>query len=224
MKILLIEDNLLLSKSLMKGFKNKNIIVEHFIRGDDGFDFLMKNHKNIDIIVLDLMLPGKKGEEICSDTRRNNIDIPIIILSSKDQKSDIVKGLDMGADDYLAKPFEFDELIARLHALNRRKNKIIEKNKIKISNSVFMDKNKMVVYKNNKEVKISPKEFVVLEVMLKYKGSVVARSKIFNEINDFSNIQWSNSIDVYIKNLRKSLFYDEKDAIKTVRGVGYCLN
>ena len=221
MKVLLIEDNQLLAKFLIKGLKKEKILVEHFPRGDDGARFLENHFKEIDIVILDLMLPGLSGEEICKEAREKNIDTPILILSAKDSLESKVEVLNIGADDYLTKPFEFDELLARIKALTRRKVKTFQKNIINISPSVHIDLQKRVVYKDNIEQKISPKEFSVLEVLLKYRGKAISRSKIFNEINDFADIPWSNSIDVYIKNLRKKLFYNEKDIIKTIRGTGY---
>lgn len=221
MKILLIEDNTLLAKSLIRGLKEKKITVEHFTRGDDGERFCLNHHREIDLIILDLMLPGKSGESVCHSLREGGIQVPILILSAKDQKKDIVEGLDLGADDYLIKPFEFQELLARMYALYRRKDKKIEIGNIVISNSVEIDFRKREVYKNGKIVKISPKEFAVLEVLLKYRGKALSRLEIFNEVNDFADSPWSNSIDVYIKNLRKKLFYDEREVIKTIRGLGY---
>jgi len=224
MKILLIEDNQLLAKSIIKGLKAEKIFVEHFVRGDDGLNFLKHHHQELDLVILDLMLPEKNGEEICAETRRDGIQLPILILSAKDSLEDKVNGLNLGADDYLTKPFGFAELLARINALNRRKKNDLVDEKISLSATVEIDLTKRTVYKNNEEVKISPKEFSLLEVLLKYRGKALSRNEIFNEINDFADTPWSNSIDVYVKNLRKKLFYDEKNIIKTVRGVGYRLD
>lgn len=224
MKILLIEDNALLAKSIIRGLKQEKILTEHFIRGDDGERFLKNHHKEIDLVILDLMLPGKSGEEICRSARAENIDIPILMLTAKSDLEDKVRGLEIGADDYLTKPFEFEELLARIKALTRRSKKTFE-NEIKdITKSVKIDLSKRVILKNGREVPVSPKEFSVLETLLKYKGKALSRNEIFNEINDFADTPWSNSIDVYIKNLRKKLFYDEDDPIKTIRGFGYRLD
>lgn len=224
MKILLVEDNMLLAKSIIKGLKQEKILVEHFVRGDDGERFFSNHHKELDVAVLDLMLPERSGEEICTAIREEKVKTPILMLTAKSDLTDKVHGLKIGADDYLTKPFEFEELLARIKALSRRGTLALREEKVYITNSVCIDLQKRVIYKNNKEQKISPKEFSVLEVLLKYKNKALSRNEIFNEINDFADVPWSNSVDVYIKNLRKKLFYDEEDPIKTVRGLGYRLD
>jgi len=187
MKILLVEDNTLLAKSIIKGFKQHKILVEHFVRGDDAERFLLNHHSELDLVILDLMLPGKSGEEICQTARKNNIKIPILMLTAKDTVEDIVNGLKIGADDYLTKPFDFEELLARVEALSRRNPTVLKEEKINITPSVCIDLQKRVVYKNTQEVKLSPKEFAVLEVLLKYRGKALSRNEIFNEINDFAD-------------------------------------
>jgi len=187
MKILLIEDNQFLAKSLIKGFKKEKILVEHFLRGDDGERFLKNHHKEIDVVILDLMLPEKSGEEICQSAREDGIDLPILMFSAKSEINDKVNGLNLGADDYLTKPFDFEELLARVKALARRKKIDLKEEKIKITNSVEIDLSKREVLKNGEEVKLSPKEFSVLEVLLKYRGKALSRNEIFNEVNDFAD-------------------------------------
>ena len=223
MKVFLVEDNRILAKSLVRGLKQEGILVEHFLRGDDGERFFLINHKMFDVVILDLMLPGKSGEEICTSIRQNNIDTPILILSAKNDVDDKVNGLTIGADDYLTKPFEFDELVARLRTLTRRKSKL-QDDKITLSPNVIMDLQKISVFKKNKEISLSPKEYAILELLAKNKEQVLTREQIFDKVMDFAADNWSNSIDVHIKNIRKKLFKDEKyDPIKTVRGVGYRL-
>jgi len=223
MKILLIEDNRVLAKSLIKGLKHQSFAIEHFVRGDDGEKFLL-NHKNdFDILILDLMLPGKSGEAICKNLRNNNFDIPILILTAKDTLDDKVQGLMIGADDYLTKPFEFKELLARLHALSRRKNHI-EKDILQITPIVCIDFQARIVTKNKIEQHLSLREFTILEVLSKNIGITLSRNQIFDKVFDFSAENWSNTIDVHIKNIRKKLFHDQsEDPIKTVRGIGYRL-
>ena len=213
----------MLAKSLVRGLKQEGILVEHFLRGDDGERFFLIYHKMFDVVILDLMLPGKSGEEICTSIRQNNIDTPILMLTAKDATNDKVNGLTIGADDYLTKPFEFDEHVVRIRVLARRKPKL-QDDKIKLSPNVTIDLQKVLVYKSNKEVVLSPKEYAILELLAKNKGQVLTREKIFDKVMDFAADNWSNSIDVHIKNIRKKLFKDEKyDPIKTVRGVGYRL-
>jgi len=223
MKIFLIEDNHILAKSLIRGFKQNGFIVKHFLRGDDGENFFLMHKNSFDILILDLMLPGKSGEEICKNIRENSIEIPILMLTAKSSTENKVNGLMIGADDYLVKPFDFDELLARIHALTRRKPHL-EKREIYLTKNILFDFQKKGVYKNNKEVFLSPKEFSVLETLVLNKNKALSRDQIFEKISDFAADNWSNSIDVHIKNIRKKLFKDEKDPIKTIRGIGYRLD
>jgi len=124
MKVLIIEDNRVLAKSMIKGLKQEGIAVEHCLCGDDGENFFLLHHSSIDVLVLDLMLPGKSGEAICRSIRQHNIHTPILMLTAKNTTDDKVTGLMLGADDYLAKPFAFREFIARLYALTRRQSPI----------------------------------------------------------------------------------------------------
>ncbi len=222
MKICLIEDNRILAKSLVKGLKQKGFTVEYFLRGDDGETFFLNHYELFDIVILDLMLPFKSGEEICKNIRKNNIDTPILMLTAKDSVKDKINGLMIGADDYLSKPFEFDELLARIYALSRRRP-YLQKKEILLTDKVLFDFNKKSVYKNGKRIKLSPKEFSILEVLVINKNKVITRDQLFEKVNDFAVNNWSNSIDVHIKNIRKKCFKNEKDPIRTIRGVGYCL-
>jgi len=222
MKILLIEDNQVLAKSLIRGLKNAGFSVEHFVRGDDGQKFLYMNHTSLDLLILDLMLPGKSGEEICREARENKIEIPILMLTAKSEVSQKVAGLNLGADDYLTKPFEFEELLARIKALLRRKPHL-EEDKIKLTKDIVFYPHAKKVERKSREISLSPKEFAILEVLVRNRGHALTRDQIFERVSDFASDNWSNSIDVHIKNIRKKLFTDE-DPIKTVRGVGYRLD
>ncbi len=222
MKIGLIEDNRLLARSLTKGLKEEGFTVESFLRGDDGERFFLRHHESFDLLILDLMLPGKSGEAICKSLREHHIEVPILMLTAKDTTESKVSGLMIGADDYLTKPFEFKELVARIYALTRRKPHI-ESEKVNLTPTVELDFQRKAVYKNHKEIGLSPKEFLILEALVRNPNKALSRDQIFEKVNDFAADNWSNSVDVHIKNIRKKLFKDEKDPIKTVRGVGYCL-
>jgi DNA-binding response OmpR family regulator len=224
MKILLVEDNRVLAKSLIKGWKQAGILVEHFIHGHDGERFFFSHHKDIDVIILDLMLPGKSGEEICRNIRVKNIHTPILMLTSKDTTDDTVKGLQLGADDYLTKPFEFRELLARIHTLARRKLVPLQKEVFHITPNILLDFQNRTVLKNGKEEDLSTREFSLLEVLSKHAKITLTRDQIFEKAFDFASSNWSNTIDVHIKNIRKKLFSNEhEDPIKTIRGIGYRL-
>lgn len=223
MKILLLEDNHVLAKSLIKGLKLAGYMVEHFVRGDDGENFFYLHHKNIDLLLLDLMLPGKSGEQICYDIRKNGLEIPILMLTAKGEISDKIKGLNLGADDYLSKPFDFNELLARMRALLRR-NPHLENETIHITDEIIFDISAKSVYKNGVIQSLSPKEFSILEVLVRHRGQALTRDQIFEQVSDFAKENWSNSIDVHIKNIRKKLFKtDHENPLKTVRGIGYRL-
>lgn len=223
MKILLLEDNHVLAKSLIKGLKLAGYMVEHFVRGDDGENFFYLHHKNIDLLLLDLMLPGKSGEQICYDIRKNGLEIPILMLTAKGEISDKIKGLNLGADDYLSKPFDFNELLARMRALLRR-NPHLENEIIHITDEIIFDISAKSVYKNGVIQSLSPKEFSILEVLVRHRGQALTRNQIFEQVSDFAKENWSNSIDVHIKNIRKKLFKtDHENPLKTVRGIGYRL-
>ena len=223
MKILLLEDNRILAKSLIKGLKQEGFSVEHFLRGDDGENFFLMHHKIFDVVILDLMLPGKSGEKICQNIRDLGIETPLLMLTAKSEVSDKIFGLNLGADDYISKPFDFQELVARLQALTRRKPHI-ENAIFYITPEIFLDFSAKKIIKNGKEEILSPKEFSVLEVLCKNSGIALTRNQIFEKVSDFAADNWSNSIDVYIKNIRKKLFKScNEDPIKTVRGIGYRL-
>jgi len=221
MKILLIEDNQSLAKSLIRGLKNEGFTVEHFVRGDDGQKFLYFNHTSLDLLILDLMLPGKSGEKICHELRKNKIEIPVLMLTAKGEVNQKVVGLNLGADDYLSKPFNFTELVARIKALLRRKPHL-EDEKIQLTKDVVFDYHGKTVLLKSREISLSPKELAILEVLVCHRGEALSRDQIFERVSDFANDNWSNSIDVHIKNIRKKLFINE-DPIKTVRGIGYRL-
>ncbi len=223
MKILLIEDNRILAKNLVKGFQQKGFVVEHFLRGDDGEHFFLMNHSAIDVAILDIMLPGKSGTDICKTVRAGDIHTPILMLTAKDTTEDKVQGFYLGADDYLTKPFAFEELVARVEALARRKAPI-EKEIFYITPEIFIDFQKKQAFKNGYDASLSLKEYMILEVLAKNEGITLSRDQIFDKAFDFAADNWSNTIDVHIKNIRKKLFSDiNEDPIKTVRGVGYRL-
>lgn len=222
MKILLIEDNRLLSKSIAKGLEQEGFSVEVFYDGVQGEQFFWMNHGLIDLVILDLMIPGKSGEMICESARKNGIKIPILMLTAKDSLEHKLNGFAIGADDYLTKPFEFAELLARIRALLRRpKNIKIEQ--IKIGNLQIDFTARKILYQDV-EILLSPKEWAVFEYLYYHQNQAVSRDSIFENVSDFAKDNWSNTIDVHIKNLRKKLYHSgHEDFIKTIRGIGYRL-
>lgn len=219
MKVLIIEDEKRLADFLKKGLKQENFVVDVSYRGDLGFDLAL--NEKYDIILLDLMLPGMDGIAICKNLREENVQTPILMLTAKSQTEDKIAGLNIGADDYLAKPFAFDELLARMKAITRRPQKV-NKNKIELANfDITLDINKFEVFKNSKKIDLSKKEFNLLYFLVKNKNKVLSKEEIISDVWEFDSDILPNTVEVYIKYLRNKL---GNNLIKTVRGFGYKLN
>ncbi len=222
MKILLVEDNLNLAKSIIRVLKQENYLVEHFLNGLEAESYWILNQKIIDLVLLDIQLPGKNGLEICKNIREKNISTPILMLTAKHEMEDKVLGFNLGADDYLAKPFVFDELLVRIKALLRRP-KMLQRKKIFLTENISVDLDSKKIEKKGIEIFFTAKEFEILEFFIKNKNKVVSQEQIFEGCFDFAKENWSNTIEVHIKNIRKKLFKDDKKILRTVRGMGYCL-
>lgn len=217
MRILVIEDNEKISKYIKQALTEKGYAVDCIFEGISGER--MAKSGNYDLIVLDVMLPQKDGISICISLREANINIPIIILTAKSELDDKLIGLDSGADDYLVKPFEIKELIARIRALLRRPETNLGE-LLKVQDLV-LDTNKHLLIKNNKEISLTLKEYSILEYLMRNVGIVVTREKLLEHCWDFAYSSLSNITDVYMKQLRKKLEDTNEKYIKTIRGVGY---
>jgi len=205
MKILLVEDNLLLAKSLIKYLELKWIDADYSQEGNDGLYKASVNY--YDVIVLDIGLPNIDGLSICNRLREKWVITPIIILTSRGEKKDIVVGLNTWADDYMSKPFDNEELIARLNSLSRRtlKNK---SNHIKVK-EYTIDLEAKEVKKDNEKIKLSSLEFDLFKYMAQNKGKVIDRQELYEKVwGEFDNYMFSKTIDVYIWYLRKKLGND----------------
>ena len=220
MLILIIEDNQKLATSLKKGLEMEGYAVDHLSDGEAGQRRIETHFENYDLIILDLMLPKYDGISICKNWRKQNIFIPIIILTAKDTTEDKVLGLNSGADDYLVKPFSFSELLARIKALLRRPQKSLPA-QLKVCD-LKLDLDTRKVFRKNKEIKITLKEFTILEYLMRHPDQVLSREQIIDHVWDFAFDSFSNLVDVHIKNLRKKIDdpYDEK-ILETVHGMGY---
>ncbi|MHB1253388.1 MAG: response regulator transcription factor, partial [Candidatus Humimicrobiaceae bacterium] len=188
--------------------------------GKSALDKILLNYQDYDLIILDLMLPGISGLEICRIVRDQKITTPILMLTAKDTIDDKVTGLNRGADDYLIKPFAFDELLARIRAILRRpKQQIADKLEIK---DLVLDLLSKKALRNGKEISLTLKELRMLEYFMRNKGKVLAREDIMTALWDFDFNSFSNVIDVHVKNLRKKIDsgYGHK-LFKTVYGIGY---
>lgn len=221
MKILIIEDNENLARSLKRGLEQEGFSADYLLDGESGQRRIESKSDAYDIVILDVMLPQKDGIAICRDLRTKNISIPILMLTARDTVADKVAGLNMGADDYLVKPFSFDELIARLHVLMRRTRSLymqeLDMNGIRLNPLTHR------VFKNEKEVKLTQKEFAILVYFMRKPDRVLNRQEILDHVWDYDFTTFSNLVDVKIKNLRKKI--DPKGKIiETIWNVGYRFN
>jgi len=214
MKILIIEDDEAILSLLKRGLEEEGMIIDTATNGEDG-EYLAKiNH--YDIIILDWMLPQKSGIEVLESLREENIKTPVLMLTAKDETENKVEGLNIGADDYLTKPFNFDELIARLNAIYRR-SVLKGSNKITIKD-IEIDLDAKLVRKNGEIVNLTAKEFEFLEFLVANRGKLVSIDMLENQLWSNEEFVNSNVIQVIIYRLRNKL---GKDFIKSKRGMGY---
>lgn len=216
MKILVVEDEHKIASSIKKGFEQESWICDVAFDGEDGYDLAVS--ESYDVIVLDLMLPKKDGISIAKDLRHEGVHTPILMLTAKGELDDKVKGLNSGADDYLVKPFAFEELIARVRALARRPEQI-QNLKFEIRN-LSLDSKTQEVFKNDKIIELSKKEYQLLEYLMKNKGKTVSKEDIISHVWNYESDILPNTVEVFIKYLRNKI---GEDLIKTVRGFGYVI-
>lgn len=220
MRILVCEDQKDLNKITVKHLTAEGYSVDGCYDGQEALDFL--DMANYDAVVLDIMMPKKDGISVLKEMRRAGNNTPVIFLTAKDSIEDRVKGLDLGADDYLIKPFSFDELLARIRAITRKSSG--NSSNIFTVADLTLDVTAHTVFRAGKEVSLSAKEFSLLEYMLRNKGRVLTRSMIENNIWNFDYEGGTNAVDVYIRYLRKKIDDDfEPKLIHTIRGSGYVL-
>jgi len=223
MRILIIEDEISLAQLLKKGLEGEGYAVDYLTDGQSGLKRIELNYQDYDLLILDLMLPKMSGTEVCKAIRQMDIKIPIIILTAKSEVLSRVSLLDMGADDYMTKPFEFSELAARIRALTRRPKASLPN--VLMVNGVSLDSNTRKVYLDGKEVILTLKEFRLLEYLMRRPNETIKRIDLLDNIWDFDFDSLSNIIDVYINRLRDKLDKNrKKKLIETIIGVGYRLN
>lgn len=215
MKILLIEDDKDIVSVLQRNFEEDNHSVEVALDGDDGA--YMATTNDYDIIILDWMMPKKDGIEVISYIRQKSVQTPVIMLTAKADIEDKVQGLSVGCDDYLAKPFSFRELEARVQALYRRNALSVQTNIIEFDD-IYIDIDKKSVLKAGKEVLLSSKEYSLFVYLLQHKNSYVTKGQIENNLWTNEEFVNSNVIEVTIYNIRKKI---GKEYIKNYRGLGY---
>lgn len=220
MRILLIEDEQKLALSLKKSLETQSYAVDVCLDGAKGYE--MAFGEEYDLIILDLGLPNMGGLEIAKNLRAETIKTPILMLTARDSLQDKIVGLDSGADDYLIKPFEFEELLARIRSLIRRSNNQPET--VYTVDNLTLDPITRLVKRAQKEIKVSGKEYALLEYLMINKGGIINKQQIIDHIWDIDLDPFSNVVDVYIGYLRNKIdkaFPKEKPLIQTIKGLGY---
>jgi heavy metal response regulator len=219
MRILLVEDENNVAAFIKKGLEEEFYTVDAAENGSEGLSMATVN--DYDLILLDIMLPGMNGIELCRELRQRGMKVPILMLTAKDSVSSRVEGLESGADDYLTKPFAFSELLARIKALLRRASESVRELYLE---DLRMDLLSRRVYRGGKEIVLTPKEFSLLEYLLRKKGRVLSRTQMIENIWGYNFDPNSNVVDVHIKYLREKIDTGfDKKLIHTVRGAGYIL-
>lgn len=216
MQVLLVEDNTLLANGVSKALKSAGFSVNHVNNGDLALSAIRTSAP--DILILDLGLPGMNGLEVLRIARREKFTNPVLILTARDTTQDKVAGLDSGADDYLAKPFEIDELLARLRALERRLG-TVKSNVIQIG-AVSLDVQSFEVSVDDASIIMSRREFMLLKALMESANKVQTREMLDSKLYGWGEEVSSNTVEVHIHNLRKKL---PVGFIQTVRGVGYVI-
>jgi DNA-binding response OmpR family regulator len=221
MRILVVEDDRKVAGFIEMGLREESYAVDLARDGDEAI--VLAHVNDYDAILLDLMLPKKNGLQVAAELRREGRTTPILMLTARDATEDVVRGLDAGADDYLAKPFKFDELLARLRALVRRGGATrVERLAV---GPLELDRLKHQAYVGGKGLDLTPREFQLLEHFMMHKDDVVRRTELLEKVWDMHFDPESNVVDVHVGNLRRKLRDAGYDGlIRTVRGVGFRLN
>jgi two-component system, OmpR family, response regulator len=216
MRILVVEDDPRIATAIKTGLEEERYAVDVASDGELGLD--LASSEDYDCIVLDLMLPKLDGTEVCTSLRLEGVHTPILMLTARGTLSDKVAGLNTGADDYLVKPFAFDELVARIRALTRRTNTTTKTSTLTVSD-LTLDSIKFTVTRNNSPITLSKKEFSILQYLMQNTGNVISKDQLIAHVWDYEADVLENTVEVNIRNLRKKL--GKPDLIKTVRGFGY---
>ena len=220
MRILVVEDERRLSGIIKRGLLEEGYSVDTAYDGEEGEYFA--GSVQYDVVILDIMLPKKDGIEVCRELRLKKINFPILMLTAKDSVEDRVAGLDAGADDYLVKPFAFNELLARVRALLRREA-FSKSPRLEVGDLV-MDVVTREVWRGQRSIKLTSKEYAILEYFMRHPNMLITRTMLEEHAWDYEFDSMSNVIDVYIRRLRRSIDERGRDSlIETVRGAGYRL-
>ncbi|NGZ76440.1 response regulator transcription factor [Saccharibacillus alkalitolerans] len=221
MRILIVEDEEHLAEALSQILKKNNYSVDVVHDGEDGLDYALSGI--YDLLLLDIMLPGRDGISILKKVRAEGMAVPVILLTAKGEIPDKIAGLDHGADDYVAKPFSSDELMARIRAAMRRKGEVMPEDALKFGDLELNASNPKLTVRG-KEIKLNPKESELLELLILRKQAVTSKEQIIEKLWGFDSEAEHNNVEVYVSFLRKKLNFLASDTrIATIRGVGYVL-
>jgi len=221
MRILVVEDDKGTARFIKKGLSEEGFIADTVSEGDEGL--FMATTDTYDLIILDVLLPEINGFEVLKGIRKKGVSTPVLFLTAKDEKEDIIHGLDLGADDYLVKPFAFAELLARIRAVLRRGQKSDQMQKLTIDNLV-LDRFKRQAQRDNEMIELTAKEFQLLEYMMRNVGQILTKTMILERVWGYDFDTQSNIIEVHMNRLRAKV--DKgfgTNLIHTVRGVGYVI-
>lgn len=219
MKILVVEDEVRIAEHIKKGLELERYIVDTAYDGREGYDLLTMG--NYDVALIDYMLPIMNGVDIIKKVRKEGINIPIVLLTAKSSTQDKVIGLHAGADDYITKPFSFEELLARITAVSRRAEKPLQM-QLTVGDIELNVQTHMVI-KNHKEVTLSKKEIMLLEYLMRNKNITVSKEQLIDNVWSYDSDILPNTVEATIKNLRSKLDNGKVSYIKTVRGFGYMM-
>ena len=220
MRVLVVEDAKDMNRLIVKTLTRAGYSVDGCYNGEEALDFLAG--AEYDAILLDVMMPKMDGYALLEKLRSQGMDTLVLFLTARDAISDRVKGLDLGADDYLVKPFDFEELLARIRAMTRKKAG--KRSNVFTLGDLQVDAQSHTVTRGGQEINLLPKEFTILEYMIRNQGTVLSREQLENQIWNYERSGSSNNIDVYISKLRKKIDGDgQSRLLHTIRGVGWVL-
>jgi len=221
MRLLVVEDDEKIAAFIMTGLQQAGFAVDHAANGEDGLHLALT--EPYDAVVIDIMLPKRDGLSLIEELRQQKVNTPVIILSARRSVDDRVKGLQMGSDDYLIKPFAFSELLARVQALIRRANATPEPTRLSVGD-LSLNLLTREVARTEKQIELQPREFALLEYLMRHAGRVVSKTMIMEHVWGYNFDPQTNVVDVLVCRLRNKIEkgFDEK-IIHTIRGVGYVL-
>jgi len=223
MRILIVEDEVRIADFLQRGLRAEGHFCVVANDGEAGLALALEG--DFDLLLLDLMLPGLHGRDICQQLRMNKINTPLIILSAMDSLDDVIAGLRMGADDYMTKPFSFEELLARIETVMRRSSEVASEEKSLAFGPMAFDRQSLRFSVAGKEIKMTAKELAIIELLMSHPGTLFSRERILSNVWGLNMDPLTNVVDVYIGKLRKKIDGDNAESIiETVRGLGYRLN